>query len=295
MARPLSALAAIALLASCNAAEDPAQAPERDTAVPPPSDAAPVTTDPATRWDLQASGEGTALVYPASGDPRIRLFCPSGTRELLVNVPAFRPVGSEERLSLGSGGAVEALVADPRGDRARGGVSATGAVPANLGALLGGPVSASYGAQASGPHPEPPDALVRAFLAGCGYPPPPPPPPPSADVPPGRVGACLLQDGERLAVAPLRAIGTEPFWGAQIEGRCVTYSHPDNQHGTRVWTRYTASAGGGTWTGALDGRPFVLRTRPRPGCSDGMSDRRYPIAVELTVGGEERQGCAEAW
>src|SRR5688572_22689176 len=105
---------------------------------------------------------------------------------------------------------------------------------------------------------------------------------------------CLTQDGQQLSVAPLRAVGTEPFWGAKIEGRCVTYSHPEDQQGTRVWTRYTPGrGGGGTWTGTLGGRPFVLRARPQAGCSDGMSDRRYPFAVELTVGGEERQGCAE--
>ena len=95
-------------------------------------------------------------------------------------------------------------------------------------------------------------------------------------------------------MTPLRAVGTEPFWGARIEGRCVTYSHPDDQAGTRVWTRYAPGpAGGGTWSGALGGRRFVLATRPAPGCSDGMSDRRYPIAVELLVGGERRSGCAE--
>jgi uncharacterized membrane protein len=105
----------------------------------------------------------------------------------------------------------------------------------------------------------------------------------------------MTQDGQRLAVAPLRAVGTEPFWGARIEGRCVTYSHPDDQQGTRVWTRYAARGtdGAATWTGALGGKPFVLTTRPQPGCSDGMSDRRYPLAVELTVAGEQRRGCAE--
>jgi uncharacterized membrane protein len=91
----------------------------------------------------------------------------------------------------------------------------------------------------------------------------------------------------------LRAIGTEPFWGARIEGRCVTYSHPDDQQGTRVWTRFSGTAASGTWTGALRGSPFVLRTRPQAGCSDGMSDNRYPIAVTLTVGGEQRSGCAQ--
>lgn len=107
------------------------------------------------------------------------------------------------------------------------------------------------------------------------------------------VSPCLVQDGERLDVAPLRAVGTEPFWAARIEGRCVTYSHPEDQRGTRVWTRYSAGADGGTWSGALGGERFELRTRAEPGCSDGMSDNVYPIAVELIVGGERRRGCAE--
>jgi len=105
-------------------------------------------------------------------------------------------------------------------------------------------------------------------------------------------GACMMQGTERLQGPRLRAIGTEPFWAATIEGRCVTYSHPEDQAGTRVWTRYSPTADGGTWTGALGGRAFELRTRRQPGCSDGMSDRDYPIAVELVVGGERRQGCA---
>ena len=33
--------------------------------------------------------------------------------------------------------------------------------------------------------------------------------------------------------------------------------------------------------GSLGGRRFELRIRPGPGCSDGMSDRRYPLAAEL--------------
>ena len=102
-----------------------------------------------------------------------------------------------------------------------------------------------------------------------------------------------MQGSERLRNPRLRAVGTEPFWGARIEGRCVTYSHPDDQAGTRVWTRYSRAADGDSWSGALNGRPFVLRARAQPNCSDGMSDRRYPYAVDLLVGGEKRQGCAE--
>ena len=110
---------------------------------------------------------------------------------------------------------------------------------------------------------------------------------------PSAVGACMMQGGQRVSVQRLRAVGTEPFWSARIEGRCVTYSHPDDQAGTRVWTRYTETADGGVWTGALGGRRFELRTRQNPGCSDGMSDKAYPIAVELQVNDERRRGCAE--
>ena len=252
----------------------------------------PGTGDPAAptalRWDLQSSGEGTALALLSdAGNTAMRLFCAAGGSRLLVNVPAFRPIGSEERLSFGSGGEAVALVADPRGDAQRGGVSGSGAVPGNLAALVSGPVSASYGAQSSGPHSAPPGGLARAFVAACSEKPAPPTP--------AAASACRSQDGRPVPANRLRAIGTEPFWGARIDGRCVTYSHPEDQQGTRVWTRFSGTTANGSWSGALGGSPFVLRTRPRPGCSDGMSDNRYPIAVALTVGGEERTGCAEPY
>ena len=107
-------------------------------------------------------------------------------------------------------------------------------------------------------------------------------------------GACDMQDGKKLPRMRLQGIGTEPFWGTMVEGRCVTYSHPEDQAGTRVWTKFSGSAESGTWTGNLGGKPFVMKTRPEAGCSDGMSDNRYPIAVSLNVGGEQRSGCAYA-
>ena len=109
------------------------------------------------------------------------------------------------------------------------------------------------------------------------------------------VSPCLMQGADRLDVAALRAVGTEPFWGARVEGRCVTYSTPENQQGVRIWTRYSSEGNGhGAWAGQLGGKRFEMRVRPEAGCSDGMSDKRYPIAVELTVMGESRKGCAEA-
>lgn len=107
--------------------------------------------------------------------------------------------------------------------------------------------------------------------------------------------ACRTQDDSQLTAATLKALGTEPFWAALIDGRCITYSTPEDREGTRIWTRFTPGPDGGMWSGAFDDRQFELRTRPAPppGCSDGMSDRRYTSTVTLRVRGETRHGCAD--
>ncbi|MEO7826343.1 MAG: hypothetical protein ABIR60_04310, partial [Allosphingosinicella sp.] len=238
----------------------------------------------------RSSGGGVALVLARADRPTLSLTCPAGGKKLLVDVPGFRPVGSEERLSFGSGGASAALVADSQGVQG-GGVSASGAVPDELGALVGGPISASYGAQRSGPHPAPPQALAGAFVAACRKGAAPPAPPEASAA--ASASPCMTQDGKTLSVAAVRAFGTEPFWNARVEGRCVTYSHPEDQKGSRVWTRFTPAPGGGTWSGSLGSRAFELKVRPKRGCSDGMSDKSYPLAADLAVGGEHRSGCAE--
>ncbi|HEY7809882.1 MAG TPA: hypothetical protein VIA98_05855 [Allosphingosinicella sp.] len=269
------------------AAENGSDVEAGNAASPVANTAAP--SAPTGTWQLQASGEGTALAL--SGASGLRLSCPAGGNQLLVNVPGFRPIGSEERLSFGGGGAVVALVADTKGDTQRGGVTGAGPVPAELPSLLTGSVSASYGAQTSGPHAAPPAELAKAFVAACRKGASAPAPAPVEQVESG--SPCTTQGKERLTVPPLRAFGTEPFWAASVTGRCVTYSHPEDQKGTRVWTRYTPGArGGGSWAGSLAGKPFQLTLRAAPGCSDGMSDRVYPLKADLLVGGERRSGCA---
>jgi uncharacterized membrane protein len=267
-----------------NASAPAAQAPAANAASP--------AAAAAPRWDFQ-SGNGVATIafLDPAGHAAIRFVCITRPGRLVLNVPAFRPIGSEERLSFGGGGRAVALVAGTSGERRLPGVSASGDVPQDLPALLSGPISASYGAQSTGPHPAPPAQLALAFVDACRAAAATQAPAPAAAA---AASPCLMQGSERLAGRPLRAVGTEPFWAARIEGRCVTYSHPEDQAGTRVWTRYAPGpGGGGSWTGALGGRPFVLRTRAQPGCSDGMSDKRYPLAVDLVVGGEHREGCAE--
>lgn len=296
--RVFGTIAMAMLCASCGGPDDASQAPPAANAVSnasmqatkPPLDSE--AQEPSERWDLQSSGEGVALALMRGNDRTVlRLFCPAGKSELLVNVPDFRPIGSEERLSFGGQGDVVALVADVRGDTGRGGVSGVGAVPGNLTVLVSSPLSASYGAQTSGPHPAPPAAMARAFVTACNDTSTGQTAPDRQQAPTGN--ACLMQGKEQLRVMPRRAVGTEPFWGARIEGRCVNYSHPEDQKGTRVWTRYSKGPGGEIWSGALNGQIFELRIQTAPGCSDGMSDTVYPLSATLKVGGEDRKGCAE--
>ena len=179
----------LALLASCSeprpsqeAEPAPAATGQRPTAPepkPPPAaepkaaaGAAPVlpAPEPSTRWETLASGEGASLFLAHAhrgGERALTLFCRARSDDLLVNVPAFRAVGSEERMTFGSGGTAITLVADPAGDRARGGVSGAGPVPSELAAILRGEVAVNYGSQDVGPFAPPPPPLAETFLAGC--------------------------------------------------------------------------------------------------------------------------------
>jgi len=61
----------------------------------------------------------------------------------------------------------------------------------------------------------------------------------------------------------------------------------------RQSTEVTRRAPETVWDGALRGRQFFLTIRPKADCSDGMSDKSYPLEAVLRVDGETRHGCAE--
>jgi len=284
MRRIISATMAMAALAGCG--QGP---PQTGNAASNALGNEPVA---AAGWQRATVDDGASLTFvDAQGRPQLRITCAAKSAKLLINVPGFAPIGSEERLSVGADGEVVTLVADTEGDKRLGGVTGQAPIPDELKQLLIAPMSASYGAQSAGPFPTVPDALAGPFLSACGK---------SleharagANVPKPGTSPCLVQDGRLLDAAPVKAVGTEPFWAARIEGRCVTYSTPENQAGTRIWTKINSGPMGAIWAGAYQGKPFVLRMRPAAGCSDGMSDKVYALEVTLSVEGEERRGCAE--
>jgi hypothetical protein len=172
-------LVPIALLAACGSSGGDQPSTENRLDVPVPSGppvvqqidekapAAAAKTGPA--WESIASGGATSLrLTEAGGDVLISIACLSKPARLVVTVPSFTPIGSEDRLSFGIGSEPVTLVADPTRQPQQG-VTGEGAVPGNFRDLLKEQkqISAVYGSQNSGPHPAPPEALREALARAC--------------------------------------------------------------------------------------------------------------------------------
>src|SRR3546814_17825835 len=97
------------------------------------------------------------------------IACLDDPARLVVQVPAFEPVMSEDRFALGLGAEPVTLVADPYEQELQTGVRGEGPVPENFAALLdeAAEVRALYGAQQAGPHPAPQSALKERLVDAC--------------------------------------------------------------------------------------------------------------------------------
>ena len=119
------------------------------------------------------------------------------------------------------------------------------------------------------------------------------------------LGACssdpgeITRDSEPFGAiaedARISVLGTEPFWGLEIEpgesGYSATYSTPENIDGTSfAVTRFAGNNGLG-FSGELEGQPIQLAITPGD-CSDGMSDRTFPYTATVALGDATLLGCA---
>lgn len=112
----------------------------------------------------------------------------------------------------------------------------------------------------------------------------------TAGLTPGDTSETKPYDGV-AASETVRFTGTEPFWGGQVAGSSLVYKTPDNPDGTTITVERFAGRGGMSWSGTYQGKPFRLAVSEGE-CSDGMSDRSYPLTATLAVAGEQRSGCA---
>jgi len=99
---------------------------------------------------------------------------------------------------------------------------------------------------------------------------------------PGIVGGVDL-------AAPVRALGTEPFWGVEITPQELVLSGVDRPEAR--FTNPGARIDGQTAVIAAEGLMLTLKASS---CSDGMSDRTYRLEAEVKVGAEVLKGCAES-
>lgn len=151
--RILLPVALLLALAACKPAEAPPAAPKA---------AGPAASD----WVFGLGENSVELAHLVDGKPDapdLRLICARGQGFTLI-APRLPHVASEERLSLGAGDEVTALVAA----RAGGGVQAAGPITRDLLAILASaePLRFNYGAANAGPF-TPPAAVRRVFQETC--------------------------------------------------------------------------------------------------------------------------------
>ena len=91
---------------------------------------------------------------------------------------------------------------------------------------------------------------------------------------------------------PLRAVGTEPFWAVELTGSEMVYSGADRPEERAPQGQPTMQGTMAIWeatTGA--GNPLKV-TLMATDCSDGMSDRTWPLTAMVQIGDETLMGCA---
>lgn len=91
---------------------------------------------------------------------------------------------------------------------------------------------------------------------------------------------------------PVRALGTEPFWSVEITPDTLIYTRVDQpeqrapNHGATVQGTVATYATSTNLQQALN--VMLIATE----CSDGMSDRVYPLTARVEIGDDTLTGCA---
>jgi len=95
-----------------------------------------------------------------------------------------------------------------------------------------------------------------------------------------------------IVAEPLRALGTEPFWALDVDSNGLRFITPDDTSGIRFGPiAPTVVADTVVWSGQSDRMAIDVRVWTEK-CSDGMSDREYPYASQVTIAGTTYRGCA---
>lgn len=116
----------------------------------------------------------------------------------------------------------------------------------------------------------------------------------NAAAPPADAPAATPAAGGGMDISqPITALGTEPFWSLAItEGTKFKLTRPDQPDLLAEAPGSAMSPDGATWV-AKGAKGEQLTVMLKPGeCSDGMSDRKYPMTAEVVLQGVTLKGCA---
>lgn len=91
---------------------------------------------------------------------------------------------------------------------------------------------------------------------------------------------------------PLRALGNEPFWAVNIDEGGLVYSGVDRPEQTAPNAGPRIAGTTAIWSGETDKGQALSVTLIETDCSDGMSDRTYPLTARVEIGEETLNGCA---
>ena len=91
---------------------------------------------------------------------------------------------------------------------------------------------------------------------------------------------------------PLRVLGTEPFWAVEITPTGLTYSGVDRPEQKAANPGPALQGTVAIWTTETEAKTPLVVTLTATDCSDGMSDRTYPLTAKVEIGGESLTGCA---
>ena len=127
-------------------------------------------------------------------------------------------------------------------------------------------------------------ALSVLVLAGCSA----AEEPASSPEPP--LPAAVL-GGVELA-GSVRALGTEPFWSVDLTGTELVYTTPEAPEQRAPRPEPVVQGTTATWEAETADGTRLKVTLIATECSDGMSDRTYPLTAMVTVGDRALTGCA---
>jgi uncharacterized membrane protein len=144
-----------------------------------------------------------------------------------------------------------------------------------------------------------PPLLAALSLAACEDQPTVDAGPPAAEAPEGEgdpAPASTTLGGVDLD-GDVSLIGTEPFWGVQFTSGSVSYSGVDRPELTAVRPAPVIQGTIATWTMTTSDGTDLVVTLAETECSDGMSDRTYPLTAQVVIADETLNGCgaSTAW